>query len=404
MSDFQHWLTEKSSDNWYIHIKRLSANDTGASGGHQSGVYLPNNSANFLFPSINRIDEENPSIGLTAKIISHEVNDSQVRAVYYNSKLRNLNPKGRNETRITCWGGQKSPVQNQNNTGAIAIFSFYIPDNSKDCELVEAWVCRTVEEEDLLEAMIGEVFPGSASSGPSVKILGGFAIDDSDWKSRNYPIPDAWKIDFPSGSEIIEYLPVIFKFKNNTPDKLLLERREKEYSLFRQIEEFHVLDKIKEGFSSVEEFIELANSVSNRRKSRSGKSLEMHLEKIFIANGLITFTTQSITEGKKKPDFLFPSAIDYHNLAYPTEKLRMLAVKTTCKDRWRQAINEANRIDNIHLFTLQEGVSVNQFMEMKEAGITLVVPRGLHEKYPKEIRDKLVSLSDFIDEIKFIYK
>lgn len=43
-------------------------------------------------------------------------------------------------------------------------------------------------------------------------------------------------------------------------------------------------------------------------------------------------------------------------------------------------------------------------MEMKEAGITLVVPTGLHEKYPKEIRDKLVSLSDFIDEIKFIYK
>jgi hypothetical protein len=403
VSDFQHWLTEKSSVNWYIHIKRLSANDTGASGGHQSGVYLPNNSANFLFPSINRIDEENPSVGLTAKIISHEVNDSQVRAVYYNSKLRNLNPKGRNENRITCWGGQKSPVQNQTNTGAVAIFAFHTPDKLKDCKLVEAWVCRTVEEEDLLEAIIGEVLPGTARSGPSAQILGGFAIDGSDWKSHNYPIPESWKVTFPSGSEIIEYLPKIFKFKDDTPDKLLLERRDKEYSLFRQIEELHVLDKVKEGFDSVEEFIDLANSVSNRRKSRSGKSLEMHLEKIFLANGLTTFTTQSITEGKKKPDFLFPSGIEYHNPAYPAERLRMLAVKTTCKDRWRQAINEANRINNIHLFTLQEGVSVNQFQEMKDAGVTLVVPKGLHEKYPKEIRGELVTLSEFIDEIKMIY-
>lgn len=134
----------------------------------------------------------------------------------------------------------------------------------------------------------------------------------------------------------------------------MLERREKEYDLFRQIEELHVLDKVKEGFDSVEEFIELANSVSNRRKSRSGKSLEMHLEKIFVANGLVKFTTQSVTEGKKKPDFLFPSGADYHNPAYPAEKLRMLAVKTTCKDRWRQALSEADRIDKIHLFTCRK--------------------------------------------------
>ncbi|HGM5103018.1 MULTISPECIES: type II restriction endonuclease [Serratia] len=403
MSNFQHWLIEKSSDNWYIHIKRLSANDTGASGGHQSGVYLPNNSANFIFPSINRIDKKNPSVSLTAKIISHEANDSQVRAVYYNSKLRNLNSNGRNETRITCWGGQKNPVQSQNNTGAIAIFAFYSPDNTKDCELVEVWVCNSIEEEDLLEAIIGEVLPGTALSGPSDQILGGFVIDDSDWKSHNYTIPDSWKLTFPSSNDIIEYLPNIFKFKANTPDKLLLERRDKEYSLFRKIEEIHVIDKIKEGFNSVEEFIKLANSVSNRRKSRSGKSLEMHLEKIFLANGLKNFSTQSITEGKKKPDFLFPSWMEYHNPAYPAEKLRMLAVKTTCKDRWRQALNEANRIDRIHLFTLQEGVSVNQFMEMKDAGVTLVVPKPLHKKYPEKIRNELVSLNDFISEILSIY-
>ncbi|MGQ8843408.1 restriction endonuclease [Serratia plymuthica] len=400
MSDFQNWLNEKSSGDWYIHIKRLSANDTGATGGHQSGVYLPKNAANFLFPSINRIDEENPSVELIAKTLSHNVSDTQVRAVYYNSKPRTRNPKGRNETRITCWGGKKSPLQNQKNTGALAIFSFSVPDKLKDCDLVEVWVCNSIDEEDLVETIIGEVLPGTSLSGLSTQLLGGFAIDDTNWKSRDYAIPEQWKVTFPSGSEIIEYLPKIFNFKDESPDKLLLERREKEYDLFRQIEEIHVLDKVKEGFDSVEEFIELANSVSNRRKSRSGKSLEMHLESIFLANGLVKFTTQSITEGKKKPDFLFPSGADYNNLAYPAEKLRMLAVKTTCKDRWRQALNEADRIDRIHLFTLQEGVSVNQFQEMKDAGVTLIVPKPLHTKYPEKIRNELMSLSDFIIETK----
>ncbi|CAI1712779.1 type II restriction endonuclease [Serratia entomophila] len=400
MSDFQNWLNEKSSGDWYIHIKRLSANDTGATGGHQSGVYLPKNAANFLFPSLNRIDEENPSVELTAKTLSHKVNDTRVRAVYYNSKPRTRSPKGRNETRITSWGGKKSPLQNQQNTGALAIFCFSASDKIKDCDLVEVWVCDSIDEEDLVETIIGEVLPGTSLSGLSTQLLGGFAIDDTNWKSRDYTIPEQWKVTFPSGSEIIEYLPKIFNFKDEYPDKLLIERREKEYDLFRQIEEIHVLDKVKEGFDSVEEFIELANSVSNRRKSRSGKSLEMHLESIFLANDLIKFTTQSITEGKKKPDFLFPSGTDYHNPEFPTEKLRMLAVKTTCKDRWRQALNEADRIDKIHLFTLQEGVSVNQFQEMKDAGVTLIVPKPLHTKYPEKIRNELMSLSDFILETK----
>lgn len=57
----------------------------------------------------------------------------------------------------------------------------------------------------------------------------------------------------------------------------------------------------------------------------------------------------------------------------------MLAVKTTCKDRWRQVLNEADKINNIHLFTLQEGVSLTQFREMQSAGVKLVVPLPLHK-------------------------
>ena len=78
----------------------------------------------------------------------------------------------------------------------------------------------------------------------------------------------------------------------------------------------------------------------------------------------------------------------------------MLAVKTTCKDRWRQILNEADRIKTKHLFTLQQGVSENQFREMKEAGVKLVVPKPLHDSFPKSIRSELISLSEFIEELK----
>ncbi|MDR8470211.1 restriction endonuclease, partial [Acinetobacter baumannii] len=89
--------------------------------------------------------------------------------------------------------------------------------------------------------------------------------------------------------------------------------------------------------------------------------LELHLESLFKEHGVMSFETQAITEGKKKPDFIFPSGAAYRDPYYPAEQLRMLGVKTTCKDRWRQVLNEADRIDTVHLFTLQQGVSVAQF-------------------------------------------
>ena len=80
----------------------------------------------------------------------------------------------------------------------------------------------------------------------------------------------------------------------------------------------------------------------------------------------------------------------------------MLGVKTTCKDRWRHILNEADRIPVKHLITLQEGVSIDQFEEMVEADVVLVVPKTLHEKYPKAIRASLLSLDQFIAETKAV--
>jgi type II restriction enzyme len=82
----------------------------------------------------------------------------------------------------------------------------------------------------------------------------------------------------------------------------------------------------------------------------------------------------------------------------------MLAVKTTVKDRWRQILNEAKRLETSYLFTLQQGVSKNQFAEMLDEGVQLVVPLGLHKSYPEAIRNKLMTLEEFIEETKNLYE
>ena len=162
------------------------------------------------------------------------------------------------------------------------------------------------------------------------------------------------------------------------------------------------MPQIKKGFSTIEEFTEHANSLLNRRKSRSGRSLELQAKAIFDEEGLTSYAHDVISEGKKRPDFMFPSQEAYQDPSFPSKKLRMLAAKTTCKDRWRQVISEADRIDQKHLLTLQEGVSLNQHKEMKEAGIVLVVPAPLHKKYHKAIRPNIMDFNDFVVDTKML--
>ncbi|PAX29751.1 hypothetical protein CLI88_26625 (plasmid) [Klebsiella pneumoniae] len=86
MSVFHNWLLEIACENYFVYIKRLSANDTGATGGHQVGLYIPSGIVEKLFPSINHTRELNPSVFLTAHVSSHDCPDSEARAIYYNSR------------------------------------------------------------------------------------------------------------------------------------------------------------------------------------------------------------------------------------------------------------------------------------------------------------------------------
>ena len=87
-------------------------------------------------------------------------------------------------------------------------------------------------------------------------------------------------------------------------------------------------------------------------------------------------------------------------MTFPAKDLVFLGAKTTCKDRWRQILNEADRIGDKYLFTLQQGISKNQLSEMKSEHVTLVVPEAYRQSFPTEFRTDIKSLSSFICFVK----
>ena len=184
-------------------------------------------------------------------------------------------------------------------------------------------------------------------------------------------------------------------------DDKLISWSEIEYRLFRAIENNRYRSFVSNGFASVDDFIEKANVVLNRRKSRAGKSLEHHLEAIFTGNE-IDFEGQVVTEGNKRPDFIFPSSSAYHDTTFPDERLIFLAAKTTCKDRWRQILNEADRFRNRTKFlcTLQQGMTKKQMNEMAAEQVVLVVPKPYVRSFPKNTDMRIITLHEFIDFVK----
>jgi type II restriction enzyme len=183
------------------------------------------------------------------------------------------------------------------------------------------------------------------------------------------------------------------------PDKEILNWLNTEFQLFKVIENDRYNSRIQTPFKTVEELVETANIILNRRKSRAGKSLEHHLSEIFKIFEL-AFTTQATTEDNKKPDFLFPNVDAYNNLNFNPKKLVVLASKTTCKDRWRQILNEADRIKTKHLFTLQQGISRNQLKEMYKSNVCLVVPKPYLTSFPSDFRERILTLDNFVTHIE----
>ena len=403
-TELTDWLDDFAGPGFVWYIKRLSGNDTLANRTHQYGPHLSKEFLFKIFPAINRIDVKNPDAHFNLYVDSHP-DCRKVRAVYYNNKFHENPVSGHNEARITGFGGAVSALLDPESTGALTVFAFRIDEAGRaiDCHV---WVCRHETEEDLVEDRIGPVEPGKAIIWPpaQLQLLITPAARNSCWLD-DHEIPDRWLTKFPTGLELVQKAIELRPDLSLDPDHRLIRRRNCEYEIFLSVEKAVELPAIQSGFSSIDDFVARAQSILQRRKARAGRSLELHTRQIFLEERLgegVHFSHQPESESNKRPDFLFPSQAAYKDGAFPANKLRMLAVKTTCKDRWRQIVNEADRIPQKHLLTLQEGVSENQFAEMVAAGVQLVVPKGLVESFAKPIRPHLQTLESFIGDIRLL--
>lgn len=184
------------------------------------------------------------------------------------------------------------------------------------------------------------------------------------------------------------------------PDHALIEWMDREEQLFRRLERRIVADRIGNGFQTpegvdVDGFLAFSLSVQNRRKSRVGLALENHLEAVFTAQS-INYQRGAETENRNKPDFLFPGGAQYRDQNFPADRLTMLGSKSTLKDRWRQVLSEAQRIEEKHILTLEPGISENQTDEMHAKHLRLVIPRRLHSTFRPRQQEWLMTVSDFL--------
>lgn len=391
-ASFSECLEEISRRGMPFVVKRLSGNDTGLTGGHQAGVYLPRVFFKDAVPQINTTRAYNPRVSIECFFPANGGGGRRLTAIYYNSKFfpeRGLKKKY-NEFRVTGWGGQESPAQNSENTGCIFVFALQKVDSAIQGV---ALVAESPNQENQVEEWLGQpVEPGQTIA--SAELV--------NWESpTDVRFPEEWKTIFPNGADIFDFVlnKIPRKGWHRSVDELLLARRKFEFTLFSEVERAHVLPQVSAGFRSVNDFIRIALAVSNRRKARTGRSLELNLASIFNDEG-VRFSEQVETEHRKRPDFIFPSEEVYRKESVGSSVLTMLAAKTCCKDRWRQVISEASKVPQKHLFTLQEGVSANQLAEMKASGVQLVVPAPNLTAFPKTWRSEILGLKSFVQLVK----
>lgn len=185
----------------------------------------------------------------------------------------------------------------------------------------------------------------------------------------------------------------------NDPDGTLLEWWDREEVLFRTFERHLLSQQIVAARDDIDEILRVAMSTFQRRKSRAGHALENQVEEL-LRVWKIPYTAQPRTEGKVRPDFIVPGEAAYHDPTFDVGRLRLLAVKSTCKDRWRQVLSEAARIPLKHLLTLEAPISQAQTDEMCSNAIRLVVPSPLHGSFlPSQ---SVESVMGFLTEAKAV--
>jgi hypothetical protein len=362
----------------------ITANDANLTS-HQAGFYVPKEAASLLFDELG-VRGSNKERFVRIRWQDDFTTDS--RFIYYGTGTRN-------EYRITRFG-QNFPFLAAEYVGSLLVIC------RMDVDFYTAYVLERDEDIDeffstfnLVQQKTNHLIDPNVSESPDAKIsrLISDVVRELD--------------DFPQTEDMSRYARNVFNEAFDitprsilaNPDDVLLKWTDTEYSLFTCIEEKVYQSRYSTPFENCASLISFSNQVLNRRKSRAGKSLEHHLSSIF-KTAQLRFDEQAITESTKKPDFLFPGAKEYQSDTFPAEDLTFLGAKTTCKDRWRQVLDEAKKIDVKYLFTLQPSIAVPQLEQMKAAKVVLVIPEANRTSFDVRYRDGLFSLKQFMYMVK----
>lgn len=363
--------------------KFIKRNDVGATGAHQCGFHLPK-PAWTLF---------SPHAPIRGRVDKSPVHIRWPRGITTDSVITWYGAKTRSEYRLTCFG-RRFPWMDESYVGCLLVLVPYSLNN------FSAHVLETDADIELLKTALG------------IETVGGWGIFS---RAPVAPIDEAGCIElaierivtaldnFPDGRwmaararDTVSHC--VDQAIPTSADDKLLKWISAEYRLFRRLETKLALPSICRPFEDIEAFMNIAATVMNRRKSRAGHSFENHVEELLRLDG-VPFDRQPKIDGNVKPDLLIPGKAAYENPSFPVSRLVVAGLKTTCKDRWRQILNESRRIPEKHLVTLQEGISANQLFEMREANVTLVVPKPFHKSYDLRTGIRLLSMDDFLAKL-----
>ncbi len=370
-------LIKDCQDSEGFFFKYISANDTGKTGAHQAGFYMPVDIWQLFFDAPGK-KGENKDTWIKVKW-SNRI-ETESRFIWYGRGTRS-------EYRLT----NGFNFLEDDNVGDILVLIkkensiFYAYLLSHEEEIDHFLISLNLTPDDAYRLHIQEK-----------RIDNLFESQFNEWLKTI-------EIDFPESKLVSFTAREIFNSLTDTGkinvDDLLIKWIDTEYSLFRFIENDRYKEYIDKPFESVESLVKTANTILNRRKSRAGHSLENHLSFVFDDYN-IPYTSQAVTEHNKKPDFLFPDIDMYRKIEFPGDEMTFLAVKTTCKDRWRQILSEADKIETKYLFTLQRGISKKQLGEMYSSNVKLVVPEKYRKEYPKEYIPEISNLSSYLELLK----
>lgn len=364
-------------------LKFISPNDTGLTGSHQSGFYLPKSVWPMYTP---HAPEKGRNDEHAIRILWQDGRVTDSRIKWYGVGTRS-------EYRLTRFG-RDFPFLTADNVGDLLVL---IPRTTAD---FVAYVFDRDDDIEEIQASLGvEPFErwGVYQNGvPQIET-------EDDCVERNFRVFADPLEAFPDGNTFSAtahrvLTECVREFRQASSDETLMMCMDTEYRLFRFVERRICQPDISRLFRDVDDFLQTAARIMNRRKARAGRSLENHVDFLLTQSGVPHVMRPSSIDGE--PDVVIPDERAYHDDDYPRDKLFVVGVKTTCKDRWRQVLNEGRKVPRKHILTMQQGISTNQLREMGTANITLVVPQRLHRDYPPDRPVTMQNVSEFIETVR----